>query len=619
MAGGNRPRLEAVSLEIRAETTVVLGYSGAGKTSLLNLLVGFEFPSLGRIHRHLEDQKNAATKGTPSASRLPLFWVPPDNGLWPHWSVAQHVREVAASGVDWQELLTDFDLVHLADARPDQLSQGEQSRLAIARGLATRARVLVLDEPLVHVDPARISQYWTVLEQAAIENGTTLIVATHSPELAMRLCGRILCLRAGSVVYAGTLTELYAYPPNEEIATFLGPVNCVPANQTEIWSGVREAVPRIARPEQLCIEPDENSNIVVDTARFAGSIAEATLRHESSGLVRTFLHRPALPVLQTGMRVRLNWLKFGCVLMLCSAVLALAGCDDAAEPRLPVSKFSAVSIPAEGRRLPAPRGVGVDQQGHLVVLDSIGRVLVYAEGGKVERKWFMPAYDVGRPEGVIQLRDGRYVVADTHYHRVVIFDDQGKVLSMFGTYGKEPGQFIYPVALAEDDQGDLYVAEYGSNDRIQKFHLDGTFLLQFGGFGTDPGQFQRPSGMVWSHAPEGSLPASERVYVADAFNNRLQEFTAEGKFLRILVSAETGTALHYPYSMGQAPNGDLIVIENGAGRLSRFTREGRLVGRYGQTGHNEGEFQAPWGVTADKQGRVYVADTGNSRVVELQP
>ncbi len=147
------------------------------------------------------------------------------------------------------------------------------------------------------------------------------------------------------------------------------------------------------------------------------------------------------------------------------------------------------------------------------MLDNVGRVLVYDPDGKLLRQWWMPDYSVGKPEKIFQFRSGRLGVADTHYHRVVFFDPEGNVLSKHGSLGREPGQFIYPVAVVEDDDENYYVCEYGTNDRVQKFDKAGNFLLQFGSFGTEQGQFQRPSGIVWR---------DHKVYVVDAFNSRIQ-------------------------------------------------------------------------------------------------
>lgn len=242
------------------------------------------------------------------------------------------------------------------------------------------------------------------------------------------------------------------------------------------------------------------------------------------------------------------------------------------------------------------------------MLDNAGRVLVFDAAGKILRQWWMPEYSVGKPEKICLLRDGRLAVADTHYHRVVFFDTEGKVVGMWGKYGRGEGEFIFPVALAQDDQDNLYVCEYGNNDRVQKFSASGAFLTQFGSFGTAPGQFMRPSGIVWH---------DKKLYVVDAFNNRIQYFTDEGEYLGIFGdSGDVG--LNYPYDLVRSEAGDFYVVEYGAGRVSKFNSAGRLLGHFGQTGSGTNQLSTPWGLTVDAKNRVWVADTGNRRIVEWQ-
>lgn len=207
------------------------------------------------------------------------------------------------------------------------------------------------------------------------------------------------------------------------------------------------------------------------------------------------------------------------------------------------------------------------------------------------------------------MRDGRIAVADTHYSRIVFFDLQGRVLGTLGKYGKGPHEFVYPVAITQDDQECFYVCEYGENDRVQKFSVDGNFVCSFGRFGTGPGEFQRPSGIVWH---------DHKVYVADAINNRVQVFSDEGAFVEVLGNSSARWKLEYPYDMAKGVEGDLYLIEYGGGRVTRLDRGGRLLGRWGQTGSAKGELATPWGLAVDDQGRVFIADTGNRRIVELQ-
>jgi iron(III) transport system ATP-binding protein len=270
---------------------------------------------------------------------------------------------------------------------------------------------------------------------------------------------------------------------------------------------------------------------------------------------------------------------------------------------LPVREARVWPVPPEGTLQPAPRSLAASPAG-VYALDSAGRVLVYDARGECVRQWRMPDVAAGKPEGLVWLSDGHLVVCDTHYHRVVEFDERGNVARTFGREGRGPGEFIYPVAVAKDLEERLYVAEYGSNDRVQVFTRDGQFLRAFGAFGTRPGEFQRPSGLVWRDG---------RVYVADAFNNRIQVFTDQGAFLQVLPTP----ALHFPYDLKMGGDGRLYVVEYGAGRVSRLETDGRLLGRYGSSGSGRGQFATPWGLAITAGGTLLVADTGNRRIVEL--
>ncbi|NQV27618.1 MAG: hypothetical protein HQ518_24985 [Rhodopirellula sp.] len=293
------------------------------------------------------------------------------------------------------------------------------------------------------------------------------------------------------------------------------------------------------------------------------------------------------------------------------AAVAFSGCD-ASVPvgsMLNVEQVRNWSMPAAGAKIPAPRGLAFDSNGDLFVLDDAGRVLVFDADGKVLQQWFMPDYDIGKPEGICLFQDGRIGIADTHYHRVVFFDRGGKVLSMHGEYGSGPGQFVYLSAITQDSSGNYYVCEYGGNDRIQKFDVSGKCLASFGGFGTDDGQFQRPMGIVWNDG---------LIYVADAINNRIQVFRDNGRFVRILGGEVDAPRLHYPYDLAGGPDGDVFAIEYGGNRVTRLNLQGHTLGTFGSTGHGVGEFSTPWGLAVDSNGRIVVADTGNRRLVELQ-
>lgn len=598
LPGRLSPRVDRLTVEIPSGVTAILGQSGAGKTSLLNLLVGFERPSAGQFQSS-GDRSPAAKDAGPD-----LFWSPPGYGLWPHLTVREHLATVGSvSPDDRTALLAAFDLQSLSDARPGTLSLGERSRLSVARALASGARVLVMDEPLAHVDPARVGAYWSAIRSWRRDHGASLVIATHSPEVVLREADHVICLTAGRLGYSGSVSDLYLHPRTAELAAMLGPCNWLSAEDQSRWlAGDAHAVGCV-RPERLSIEADPAAPVQVEAARFAGSSAEVDVVHVRDGSRRTFVHRPSGTTLKAGDRVLLR------LLLLLVAMLAM-GCSDEAEPTLRVKAESYWNMPPDGTRVPAPRGMTVSAAGEYLVLDNAGRILDFDADGKLKRQWWMPEYSVGKPEGICVLKDGRIVVADTHYHRVVIFDHDGKVLGTFGTMGEGPGEFIYPVSIVQDDEENLYVCEYGNfNDRVQKFKPDGTYIQQIGEYGTGDGQFQRPSGAAWFDG---------RIYVVDAFNNRVQVFDKVGKLVAILGTSDKISDLYYPYDISISEAGELYVVEYGAGRVSKYDRSGKLLGRYGQTGPGKAQLTTPWGLAVDGRGRVYVCDTGNRRIVELE-
>ncbi len=294
-------------------------------------------------------------------------------------------------------------------------------------------------------------------------------------------------------------------------------------------------------------------------------------------------------------------------LWICLAGVLCTGCERA--PSLVAREWKMWTLPPAGASLPTPRSVATGNGDEIAVLDTAGRVLIYSAEGELRRQWQMLDVSVGKPEGIVVLKDGRVVVCDTHYHRVVWFDSAGQWLQNIGRKGEGDGEFFYPVGICKDAEENLYVCEYGGNDRVQKFTREGKWLASFGSFGTGRGQFQRPSGLAWHDG---------RLYVADAINNRVLIFTDTGTFIGLLGGDAQPLAFNLPYDIALGGDGALYIIEYGAGRLSRVSTDGRLLGQLGRSGGGEGEFGTPWGLTVDSQMRIRIADTKNRRIVALK-
>jgi DNA-binding beta-propeller fold protein YncE/ABC-type Fe3+ transport system permease subunit len=255
-----------------------------------------------------------------------------------------------------------------------------------------------------------------------------------------------------------------------------------------------------------------------------------------------------------------------------------------------------------------PRGVAVDAERKLVyVVDKTARVQRFDFDGKPRRQWRMPAWDNGKPTGLGVSPEGHVVVADTHYHRVIVYDADGNELLRFGRYGQGPGEFIYPTDVAFGPEGHFYVSEYGGNERVGVFTAAGEFLFSFGGPGAEVGRYNRPQALAFS-------ADFTELYIADACNHRIVVTDPQGTPLRVLGGPGRGPGrLAYPYDVMVLRDGSLLVCEFGNNRLQRLSPEGECLGLYGRLGTDEGELQYPWGVDGTEDA-IFVVDSGNNRV-----
>jgi putrescine transport system ATP-binding protein len=269
--GGFRA-VDGVSLDIRAgEFFALLGPSGCGKTTLLRMLAGFETPDEGRILLNGRDIAQVLPHERPVNMMFQSY------ALFPHLNVRDNVafglkragmaREDIRSRV--AEMLALVKLEGLEKRKPDQLSGGQRQRVALARSLARRPQVLLLDEPLAALDKKlRESTQWELMELQR-RLGMTFIIVTHDQEEAMTVAGRIGVMDAGRLDQVATPRELYEAPASRWIAEFIGDVN--------LFDGQ--------------VEARENNRLTIAT-RDAGALVVAEPRDSAATTVVSIAIRP---------------------------------------------------------------------------------------------------------------------------------------------------------------------------------------------------------------------------------------------------------------------------------------------------------------------------------------
>jgi len=350
----------------------------------------------------------------------------------------------------------------------------------------------------------------------------------------------------------------------------------------------------------------------------------------------------------------------------------------------------------------SPAGISVDEQGRVYVADTgNGRIQVFDSAGKwvrsiggkgsgprefsnpsgiIARRGLLYVADTGNSRVQVLTCDGIFTgqitgkakkdemkapvavavdvqnkiyVLDADDNAVRIFDPAGVQIDKFGARGKGTGGFNKPEGLAVDNRGNIYVSDMG-NFKLKKFNGEGTLLGSLGSEGDGPGQFREAAGI--------DVDRDGKVFMLDAGKNTLQIFSAERNDGRQLESASplptVGLVQEMPGevsalavnkrvwalvedsiiavgvrgertigSRGSKPAllknprgltldraGNFWVADTGNNRLQKFSLQGGLLQVIGQSGSGEGEFRSPSGTAISSKGTIYVADTGNRRV-----
>src|SRR5476651_2889757 len=240
--------VDDVSLEIyQGEIFALLGGSGSGKSTLLRMLAGFERPTEGRI---LLDGVDITDM--PPYER-PINMMFQSYALFPHMTVAQNIAfglkqdKISSQEIDARvtEMLKLVQMSQYAKRKPHQLSGGQRQRVALARSLAKRPKLLLLDEPMGALDKKLRSQMQLELVEIIERVGVTCVMVTHDQEEAMTMAERIAIMHLGWIAQIGSPIDIYETPTSRLVCEFIGNVNIFEGEVVDDAEGYA----RIASPE----------------------------------------------------------------------------------------------------------------------------------------------------------------------------------------------------------------------------------------------------------------------------------------------------------------------------------------------------------------------------------
>jgi len=278
---GKNPVLRDISLQVaEGEFLTILGESGSGKTTLLRIIAGFENPNSGEILMAGERLDTLP----PYKRRVNTVFQ--HYALFPHLTVAENVGYgLKVAGLPRQEIATRVEqalemvkMTTYAASKPSKISGGQQQRIALARALVNRPRLLLLDEPLSALDANLRRQMQVELKSLQREVGISFVFVTHDQEEAMVMSDRIALLRMGELEQVASPREIYNHPATAYTAQFIGHTNLLSGEvkdgiarcQALSWrTGLRDGPGLFSvRPENIRLSAGAGSGAV----RFHGRI-----------------------------------------------------------------------------------------------------------------------------------------------------------------------------------------------------------------------------------------------------------------------------------------------------------------------------------------------------------
>jgi predicted membrane-bound mannosyltransferase/DNA-binding beta-propeller fold protein YncE len=280
----------------------------------------------------------------------------------------------------------------------------------------------------------------------------------------------------------------------------------------------------------------------------------------------------------------------------------------------------------ESGQFQSPRAIAVAPDGTLYIADSLNHRIQHLNmQGELLHIWgsfadvaqgSAPGGTFYEPWGIAVGPDGSVYVADTWNHRIQKFTAEGQFITMWGVFGQAASAYDIwgPRAVAVDEKGRVFVADTG-NKRIVIYDENGEYLSQFGTGGYTSGQLDEPVGFAF--ASDG------RVYVADTWNTRIQVFEEiePGFFIynnEWPIAGWYGQSLENKPYLAISPDDEVCVTDPEGYRVLCFDATGQYLFGWGSYGFGDTQFDLPSGIAFDADGRVWISDSKNGRLMRFQ-
>jgi iron(III) transport system ATP-binding protein len=322
---GDVAAVDGVSLDLATgEHLALIGPSGCGKSTILLMVAGLLEPDGGQIR--IGDRLAAGGGAWIEPDRRRVGMVFQDYALFPHLTVSANI----AFGLDRlpkpdrrkrvEEVLALVGLEALSRRYPHELSSGQQQRVALARSLAPDPAVVLLDEPFSNLDRTLRESLRIETKAVLRRAGATAVLVTHDHSEALGFGDRVAVMRSGHVLQVGSPEELYDFPEDEFVATFLGSADFLPAQRASGGVALSDVGPIgpldlppagelavMVRPHEVTFEPDASGPATITGLEYQGSTILYELALDSGPQLSC--RRSPSPRFEPGTRVRIGLLE----------------------------------------------------------------------------------------------------------------------------------------------------------------------------------------------------------------------------------------------------------------------------------------------------------------------